>query len=88
MSLMADVFGDRQFLVEAGGLKHDADAAADFVLVVIEVEREDLNPADLRRNQGREQAEEVVLPPPLGPERRRFRLRGSLARSVRACRLP
>ena len=82
MSLMADVFGDRQFFVEAGGLKDDADVAADFLLVVVEIESQDFDPADLQRDQGRQQAEEGGLAAAVGAEKGEDFARGDRQRQV------
>ena len=69
MSLMADVFGDGQFFVEAGGLKDDADPLTDGLLLPGQIERQDGDAAGLERNEGREEAEEGGLAAAVGAEK-------------------
>ena len=88
MPLVAQVLGHGQFLVEAGGLKHDADRRADRRRLPAQVEAQDLDVALLavgisvesRRNS-------VVLPPPLGPRKAKISP-GAIAQAQVGKRLP
>ncbi len=69
MSLMTDVFGDGELLVEAGRLKHDSDSLADGLSLASQVKGENLDPALLERNQRRQQAKQRGLTAAVGSEK-------------------
>ncbi len=66
---MAKVFGHGEFLVETGGLKHDAQPLADRLPLVPQIESKHLDLPLLQRDQRRKQAKESRLAAAVGPEK-------------------
>ena len=61
MTLVGEVFADRQFLVEARRLENHAEMAADCVRLAEEIEAEKIGAAIGRPNERRKDAEESGL---------------------------
>ena len=68
VSVMPEVLRRRQLDVEARGLKHDADRAADVVALLPQVEPRDTHRSLLRRQERRKNAEQCRLAASVGAE--------------------
>ena len=70
MPLVPQVFGDGQFLVEAGGLKHDADRADGRRALARATSSPRIGSSPIASGSSVEsRRNSVVLPPPLGPRK-------------------
>jgi len=68
MSLVAKVLHDGQFLIQAGGLKDDADTPSNPMRLPDDIQIEDLSPASCRKQEGREDLEDGGFPPTVGAQ--------------------